>query len=127
MDRNTVTGLLLIFAMIMIYFSFFGPQPEEGQENGQDSTQTEQVEPVQKIKVNNIESKFNFLFNSLVLLQLHVMVMSLVHLKYEQLDHFRLNFIHEFQSLERCYARTKTKGSGHRDTNCRQTCRYAAE
>ena len=42
MDRNQATGLILISIMLLLYFSFFGGQPDVPQT---EQTSTEQVEP----------------------------------------------------------------------------------
>lgn len=51
MDKNQATGLVLMAALLMIYFYFFAPQPVEApSENLADSTQTiKSQQPVQKI------------------------------------------------------------------------------
>ncbi len=42
MDRNQATGLLLIALLVLLYFQFFGPEPQEIEQTPDAVTQTEQ-------------------------------------------------------------------------------------
>lgn len=55
MDRNTITGILLIVAIVLTWSILFGPDEEEKNPKGQqqDSTRTEQIDP-DRPQPNNI-------------------------------------------------------------------------
>jgi hypothetical protein len=47
MDRNQATGLILISVMLLLYFSFFGGQPDLPQNTTTDTTAQDQLKTTQ--------------------------------------------------------------------------------
>ncbi len=56
MDRNQATGLLLIALLVLLYFQFFAPDPQEVDENPAATTQTEQPEVTESIQAQESQA-----------------------------------------------------------------------